>query len=164
MWSVDDLDPAQVQWSRVRPLTDWLVIVCDRLLSVLSIHSHTVGANTRSSEEFWGNLCTVSWLIELDASCQQCVHCGCCTMLGFMRLRAQGGILPPQQGHPDHWLFILFQSVICLRLHHWTWKIINWGRGHHRTWGRGVTYRAVRVVGVICFHTTSDIWAFMNMC
>ena len=45
----------------------------------------SLGANTRSSEEFWGNLCTVSRLIELAASCRQCVHCGSCTMLGFMR-------------------------------------------------------------------------------
>ena len=73
------------------PSSDWLDPHCVRQVTERAQSapppppSRSLGANTRSSEEFWGNLCTVSRLIELAASCRQCVHCGSCTMLGFMR-------------------------------------------------------------------------------
>lgn len=67
-------------------------------------HPPTLEANTGSSEEFWGNLCTVSRLIELDAWCRQCDHCKGCTMLGFIvQSSGRNTAHPPTQtpSHPD---------------------------------------------------------------
>lgn len=116
-------DEAQVLRSRaVLWLTDWLTD--SSLCPTGSTPPPSLGANTRSSEEFWGNLCTVSRLIELAASCRQCVHCEAaqCWASCVQRPPHHNPPTPPTTAS-NHWLFILFQSVIGLRLHHWT--IIN---------------------------------------
>lgn len=116
-----ELDPER--WSSGWQFALWLTdsSLCAPGYWARSVRPPTL---TPSSEEFWGNLCTVSWLIELATSCRQCVHCGCRTMLGFMVQTPPPTTTPhPQQRHDDHGLFIVFQSATRLRLHHWT--IIN---------------------------------------
>lgn len=86
-----ELDPER--WSSGWQFALWLTdsSLCAPGYWARSVRPPTL---TPSSEEFWGNLCTVSWLIELATSCRQCVHCGCRTMLGFMVQT------PPPPPHP----------------------------------------------------------------
>lgn len=152
------LTPALLDRAQVCVSSERRLIVCSRLLSTFSAHWHTVGANSGSSEEFWGNLCTVSRLIELDASRRQCAHCGCCTMSGFMVAELRVGSCDPRPPPPGLQRPLALYSVLVSdpprapSLH-----IINHGEGrngggHHRTRG-GVTSRAAGVGGSF---TTSD--------
>lgn len=104
----------------VRPLTDWLLIVCTRLLSTLSPPPHTHSLIRGILGEFMHRL-LANWISHIVSTV--------CPLWMPHNVGLHGTDPPPtttphpQQRHDDHGLFIVFQSATRLRLHHWT--IIN---------------------------------------